>query len=75
MVREAIMKRGDIVSVNEHGRTTNATYWYRACSGKLVVFMTDETQKTEYVQFCSPECVSLQAISVPGVVTLPVWAR
>jgi len=69
------MKRGDIVSVNEHGRTTSATYWYRACSGKLVVFMTDETQKTEYVQFCQPECVSLQAIAVPGVVTLPVWAR
>jgi len=69
------MKCGDLVSVKANGKTMSATYWYRACTGKLVVFVTDETQKTEYVQFCAPECVSLQAISAPGAVNIPVWAR
>ena len=69
------MKRGDLVSVKANGKTMSATYWYRACTGKLVVFMTDETQKTEYVQFCNPDSVSLQAIAALGAVNMPAWAR
>lgn len=73
MTRFNAFKRGDLVAVREQGfRKTSAMYWYKAYTGKHVVFMCDA--QGYYVKFCAPGSVELEAISQPGAVMMPEWA-
>lgn len=73
MTRYNAFKAGDLVDVCINGNSTHATYLYRAYTGRHVVMIAE--RKEQYVMFCEPASVTMQAISQPGSANVPEWAR
>ena len=64
---------GDLVDAQVAGKSMLGTYWYRACTGKHVVFFDDD--KGEYARFIDADGVRLAAKAAKGVSRLPGWVR